>query len=31
MTPAVVDRRAYVLSNTGMLHGVHVDPPASAL
>jgi outer membrane protein assembly factor BamB len=28
MVPAVYGRRAYVLSNTGMLLGIHVDPPA---
>jgi outer membrane protein assembly factor BamB len=28
MAPAVVGRRAYVMSNTGMLLGIHVDPPA---
>jgi outer membrane protein assembly factor BamB len=27
MMPAVYGRRAYVLSNTGMLLGIHVDAP----
>jgi outer membrane protein assembly factor BamB len=27
MTPAVIGRRAYVMTNTGLLLGVHVDPP----
>jgi len=27
MAPAVIGRRAYVMSNTGVLLGIHVDPP----
>jgi hypothetical protein len=27
MTPGVLGRRAYVMSNTGVLLGIHVDPP----
>jgi outer membrane protein assembly factor BamB len=28
MAPAVIGRRAYVMSNTGVLLGIHVDPPS---
>ena len=27
MAPAVIGRRAYVMSNTGVMLGIHVDPP----
>ncbi|HKQ67938.1 MAG TPA: hypothetical protein VJT73_01300, partial [Polyangiaceae bacterium] len=27
MTPAAYGRRAYVMSNTGVLLGIHVNPP----